>query len=264
LNTAYQQASEFEGPMTLSGKFVFFYERVLDQPGSLVLIVLLGLFALLTIFQKSSLRKGFLIHLIFLVLLPVSLLVGSFLPTPVWYQYFYAPLPFIILGILYSLAELNNHGLPLRLVSLGLFTLTVLWINVAHADQYPNLRTLTRPGSWYPIQTRVLGYKINTIAADRRVLTLSPLFVLDGGGRIYPQLATGPFAWRVADLLTEEERHFYQVMSKNDLAEALKKQPTGGILVGLTKDAEDPLLEFAQIMRYNPFQISDHLVLWAP
>jgi hypothetical protein len=33
------------------------------------------------------------------------------------------------------------------------------------------------------------------------VLTLAPLYALEGGAAIYPAFATGPFAWRVAPLL---------------------------------------------------------------
>lgn len=200
----------------------------------------------------------------FLFLLPVFLLVGSFLPTPSWYQYFYAPLPFIVLGVLYSLSKLVRLSRLASYTGLMVFFLSVILVNYFHFDKYPNLRSLARPGAWYPIQTRVLGYKIKTIVGEERVLTLSPLFPLDGGASIFPQYATGPFAWRVADLLTKEQRFTYKVMSQDELIVTLDEKPAGGILVGLTKDAEGFLLEYARQREYNPIEINDYLTLWVP
>ena len=282
LNTLYRQASEFEGPMTLSGKLLFLSERVLDQPGTIALltmVILFGIFGAAVHLRRPGSATGSIISLLnsrgtetsprglfyaFIYSLPVALLIGSFLPTPSWYQYFYAPLPFIVLGVIYSLSQLDRLSRPVRYAALVVFFLSVLLVNYFHFDKYPNLRSLARPGAWYPIQTRVLGHKIKTIVAEGRVLTLSPLFPLDGGARIYPQYATGPFAWRVADFLTGEQRATYQVMSKDELVVALERDPPAGILVGLTKDAESFLLEYAQQSGYNPVKINDDLTLWVP
>jgi hypothetical protein len=147
---------------------------------------------------------------------------------------------------------------------MGLFTLGVFLTTYFHTEQYPNLQSLARLGSWYPMQAHVLGHKITSNAGTGRILTLSPLFVLDGGGEIYPELASGPFAWRIADLLNEPERQLYHVVAMKELKDILEGQPTGGILVGLTKDIESPLLEYAKEMGYNPIQIIEDLTLWTP
>ena len=198
----------------------------------------------------------------FLLSLAIFILIGSFLPAPSWYQYFYAPLPVLILGVLYGLSRLDRS--PLRLAALASFFLGVLLTNAFHFNQYPNLRSLARPGTWYPIQTRVLGYKIKQLSGEGRVLTLSPLFPLDGGARIYPEFATGPFAWRVADFLNEEERSAYQIWSNENLVQVLEQQPPGGILTGLTRDAEGFLIDYARQKGYNPVEISADLTLWIP
>jgi hypothetical protein len=282
LNTLYRQASEFDGPMTFTGKLVFLSERVLDQPGTITLLAMVTLFAifgaaiylrrpenvklsvtsLLNSSDTESPYEG--AFYAFLFSLPVFLLVGSFLPTPSWYQYFYAPLPFIVLGILYGLSQLDRFSTPAKYAGLVLFFLSVLLVNYFHFDKYPHLRSLARPGAWYPIQTHIFGYKIKTIVGEGRVLTLSPLFPLDGGASIFPQYATGPFAWRVGDLLTEAQRETYKMMSKDELVVALEENPPGGILVGPTKDAEVFLLEYARQRGYNPVEIYDNLTLWVP
>jgi hypothetical protein len=266
--------------MTLNGKLIFLLQRVLDQPGTVITLVMFVLFTLacLTInftgfipplLHSENQEAGdsfsmIVFNIIFLISLMLCLLAGAFLPTPTWYQYFYAPLPVIILGIIYTLSRLERLSRPTHVKSLLVFILGVFLVNFFHFDQYPNLRRLAHPGSWYPIQTRVLGHKIQSIVGDGRVLTLSPLFPLDGGAKIYPQYATGPFAWRVADLLTEEQRSLYWVESKTELVTDLENHPPGGILVGLTKDAEGFFLDYARQKGYNPVEISEDLILWVP
>ena len=280
LNTLYRLATEFEGPMTLNGKLIFLLQRVLDQPGTAITLVMFVLFTLncLTVNlagfipppqpskgqEEGGSYSTIVFNIIFLISLLLCLLAGAFLPTPTWYQYFYTPLPLIILGIIYTLSCLDRLSRPVHVKSLLVFILGIFLVNFFHFDQYPNLRRLAHPGSWYPIQTRVLGHKIQSITGDGRVLTLSPLFPLDGGAKIYPQYATGPFAWRVADLLTEEQRSLYRIGSKNELVRDLENHPPGGILVGLTKDAEGFFLDYARQKEYNPVDISKDLILWVP
>ncbi len=283
LNTLYRQVSEFEGPMTFSGKLFFLNERVLNQPGTVILLVVVVLFAILSAVSYLLHRRGSvmasatpfpvssgigssysILYYVFIFTLPVFILIGSFLPTPSWYQYFYAPLPFIIFGILYSLSRLDRHSRSARYAGLLAFFLSVLLVNYLHFDNYPDLRLLARPGDWHPIQSRIFGYKIKTIVGKGRVLTLSPVFPLDGGARIFPQYATGIFAWRVADLLTDEQREIYGVMSKDELVAALEENPPGGILVGLTKNAEGFFIDYARQRGYSPVEINKNLTLWLP
>ena len=281
LNTLYRQISGFEGPMTFSEKLDFLNQRVLALPGNLILLAMIGLLtlssAVIYLLGRSakagvpptagsaSRGEGSLpgvLNCAFLISLPAFLLVGSFLPTPSWYQYFYTPLPFLILMIIFGLSYLDRLSRPVRYASLTTFFLGVLLVNVIYFDQYPNLQLLTRPGAWFTVQTRVLGYKIKTIVGDGRVLTVTPLFPLDGGAKIYPEFATGKFAWRVAGFLTPEERQAYKVLSKDDLIEIFESHPPEGILLERNRNIIDFFETYVRQKGYAPVEISKSLTLW--
>ncbi|MEZ4555082.1 MAG: hypothetical protein R2854_01275 [Caldilineaceae bacterium] len=58
--------------------------------------------------------------------------------------------------------------------------------------------TLFQPAEWRPNKLHAQGQWAMNLVGDGPVLTLSPIPVLEGHAAIYPEFATGPFAWRGA------------------------------------------------------------------
>lgn len=264
LNLQYRLDTGFDGPMSIGQKLAYLDERVLNQPGTQILIMLLLLFAVLPLIAVWMHTRQIPFEFGFLLTLPLFLLAGSFLPTPSWYQYFYAPLPLTILAALAAITWLDDLPVRLRNWPLALLVIGACLTTYLHADQYPGWKALLQPGRWYPIQVHVLGYRIQSLAGEGRVLTLSPQYPLDGNASIYPQLATGPFAWRVAEYLSPQERLEQNLAGPADLASLLADEPPAGLLTGLTRDSEDAILEFALQNGYNPTRVNEDLVLWLP
>ena len=263
LNTLYRESTGFVGPMTFSEKLLYVNERFLGQPGNIVLLVLWALAALCALVylrQKHPPRFEF----FFLLALPLSLLLGSFLPTPLWYQYFYAPLPFLVLATIYVLGRLGRVGKRWQGAGIAVLLCAALAVNFFHYKQYPNPRWLLKPGLWYPMRTRVIGYQIQQRVGNQPVLTLSPLFPLDGGSDIYAPFATGPFAWRVAPLVSVNQRQAFMLYNESELRALLAQQPPGGVLTGLEHQAEGFLVNYARQQGYQPVPISEDLTLWLP
>ena len=59
---------------------------------------------------------------------------------------------------------------------------------------YQDVLRLGSPGQSVPMLVHARGVEIARAANHGRVLTLAPIFPLEGGADIYPELATGPFA----------------------------------------------------------------------
>jgi len=263
LNTLYRENTGFVGPMTFWGKLLYFNERFLGQPGNIVLLALwvfAGLCALVYLRRQRQPRFEF----FFLLALPLSLLVGSFLPTPLWYQYFYAPLPFLVLATLYMLGRLGQVSVRWRGAGIVVFLCAALAVNLYHFKEYPNPRWLLKPGLWYPMRTRVLGDQIQQRVGNQPVLTLTPLFPLDGGSDIYVPFATGPFAWRVAPLVPVSQRQAFMLYTEPELSALLAQQPPGGVLTGLEPQVEGFLVAYAKQQGYQPVLLSEDLTLWLP
>ena len=129
-------------------------------------------------------------------------------------------------------------------------------------DDAPNIARLGNPRSWYPLQVHRLGQEIQAASTEAKVLTLTPIYPLDGGAEIYAEFATGVFAWRTGHLLTADERQAYQVISEEELNDFIRIDPPGAILVGLHPGQEGPLIDYAQRQGYKESALSEVLTLW--
>ena len=97
-----------------------------------------------------------------------------------------------------------------------------------------------------------------------KILTLAPIYPLEGGRPIYPPLATGPFAWRTAYLVGEEERAVLGLVAPADLESYLASQPPVGVLVGPEGDLERPLRAYARDRGYRALVPASGLELLVP
>ena len=84
------------------------------------------------------------------------------------------------------------------------------------------------------------------------VATLSPLYPLQAGLPLYPEFATGPFAWRVAGVISPELRASYVMAGPGDLARLFAARPPAAILTGFDPVLEAPLEDYARGHGYRP------------
>jgi hypothetical protein len=83
------------------------------------------------------------------------------------------------------------------------------------------------------------------------IATLSPIFAIEANLPVYPQFSTGPFLFRVGDLLTAEQRKHFVGTSRATVAELLDSDPPAAILAGFEKELDGPLIEYAHVNRYR-------------
>jgi len=101
------------------------------------------------------------------------------------------------------------------------------------------------------------------MGSSGKVLTLAPIYPLEGGLDIYPEFSSGPFAWRTAPLLDAADRARYKIVSPADLDELLRHDPPVGIIVGAEPiQMEYPLVQYAMQHNYLPLPMSSGLTAW--
>jgi len=128
---------------------------------------------------------------------------------------------------------------------------------------------LLNPTMWVPLQIHQGGIEIRNLLAAQgsagpadKVLTLMPLFPLEGGLSIYPALASGPFTWRVAPLLSDDQRARLGVVGAGDLALLVGRDTPAAILTGGEAALESELTRYAQTHHYRAVRLSNGLTLW--
>lgn len=238
---------------------------LLVQPGNLIL---LALTAAAFWRARRAFRTGAGELRFWLITLPF-LLLGALAATPMQVQYLFALFPFAALGFLLAL----GHQTPARwlVIALGIGALVA---TVLAAPRYvEGLAVLPSPAQWYPNKIHNRGAFIKAMMAaesdpdaDALLFTLSPILPLEGNVRFDPRTATGPFGWRVAELLSPEERTEYALLGAGNLAAALVEDNPRAILTAMHSDDEvegDAALEgWASEQGFVAVPMPDEGTLW--
>ena len=164
------------------------------------------------------------------------MIASGFMPAPPYPQYFYAATPFMILGLAIALAS-SHHLLADRRLQ-WIAAASVIFCVAMGAPVYWHVVNLASPNRWVPMQvhetSREIAQKLGTgePGGAGTVLTIEPVFAVEGGLDIDPRLVTGRFGLRVADLLTAAQRQQYLMPAPQDISLMFDgRQPPHAVLI---------------------------------
>lgn len=206
-------------------------------------------------------------------LLVASMFGSALVATPSQPQYFYPLWPLLILGLVLVLGNASRRNRFRQALSLPILLLLAAGIAALFLSRSPyweGVQIVFSPREWYPTKLHARGQWLRTLVKagggqSNAVLTVAPILPLEGGVAIYPELATGPFAWRVAPLLDAETRRRYHLLTPDELKAQLTATPPRALLVGLENDdaeLEESLLTWARPRGYVPIAMPDEGTLW--
>ncbi len=263
LNTEYYRTlAKPPASMTLLGKIDFMGKIVRDEPVNA--FALLCLATGIGLFWRARSRPVDAVALPTLALVVGAMFASALVATPLQAQYFYPLWPLAILGLALLLG-VASHWTRLPQVALALLGVGVLAGLLSVPPYRAGLEIVFSPHEWYPTKLHARGEWVKTLIKQGDVLTIAPIIPLEGRLSIYPALATGPFAWRVASLLPADARRRHQLFTPTELLEQLATAPPRALLVGMdNQDAlvEETLVTWAQGHGYMALPLPDEGVLW--
>jgi hypothetical protein len=262
LNTAYRQAQHFEKSMSGLAKLRFVFTDVLDEPGN-ALLFLACIGGAVALWRRSGGERHRLrFEIISLALVGLSLLAGAFAATPLWLQYFFAPVPFAVLLVLAVAADTRLPVVPVRNCWKWLAGATAICCAFAIPPYWNGVTCLTSTSNWQPERVHAFGQELAARCDHGRVMTYAPIPALEGGCEIYTEFATGSFAARVAPLVNVADRQSLKEVDQQDLDQLLQQRPPAAVLVGLEEATlEEALVAFAQQEHYQRATVEDQLDL---
>ena len=252
LNALWREQSAFDHPMTLPEKLYFARYQLLGLSSALLLLLTAGL-AILRI------RTGFPVSLkrepvVFGFALFVPVCVAMFLiPTPIWRSYLS---PFVISVVLFAAALYSELAPGVRRSARVILWICVLVLVMVNArDDAGRLGVCFKPEKWMGEEIHRRGQIVRSVVPDeqrhRPVATLSLVYALEAGLPIYPELATGQFAYRIGGLLSEEEMNRYHTASARTIEALLDESPPSTIFVGFANDLDSTLSDYARDRGYE-------------
>ncbi len=251
LNTEWRFANEYDRAMTLAGKLAYLASDVVGLSSTLFLLVAFGLALLLAL--RTRLGRPFWLA----SALSALLFVSAFLPTPTFPQYFYSAIPFIVVSVALACRSLTG--------SAGVAVMTVLLLGSVWQGSglLGPLPYVFSPGQWTPSMARQTGAWLREQTGPGTVATLAPIIPLEAGLPIYPELATGPFAYRVGALMTVAERRAQNVFAPDDIDTLLDARAPRGLLLGYEPETlEGPFVDFARPRHFTYQRLPNGKNLW--
>jgi hypothetical protein len=207
-----------------------------------------------------------------LCLVAAFVLLGCFLPSRYQYQHFFALIPLLLLGVAYAgsgRGEARRERLlhPIVLSVLAILAVLLAVLNPRKIDS-PLIVTgpeLLDRDEWFSQRAAAVGAEIRRYVPFGRVLTLAPAWPIAGGVAIYPEFATGPFAWRSAEFVERSQRRRLHLVAPADLDAFLGLYPPAAILTGVEdEDLEAPLIAYAEAHHFQKTRLSRKRDLWLP
>jgi 4-amino-4-deoxy-L-arabinose transferase-like glycosyltransferase len=183
----------------------------------------------------SSRRQNVINSSIYLaLLLPIVFFIIAFIPPTMWIQYLAIPVPFLLISLAFPLFFLRQSAESSHFKIASLLIAACVIITVfQHIIILEPVMKLSKTTSWVPVQVHNISEKITqNIDKSGPVLTVSPLYALEGSCRIYPQLSAGLFVYRIADNLTEDQRQITKTVGPASLKQMIEQNPPSAVIVG--------------------------------
>ena len=241
--------------MSMQAKIRYVWE-MLGWPCNVCLLVVLGfvLTNLVTGLRKRSIRLAQILRAETLLSATLVLLttVVALQPRPLFAHYFAAPVPFIIILIccFYAAIPTGKRG-----AARALLVCIVIVTSVFSGPRLlKHIHNVYNVAAWTGISihhtAHIIRERIGALDSKDKVATLSPLYVIEAGLPIYKELATGPFLYRVGDLIPDEKRRAYVGTSMNTLSALFEIDPPKAILVGFERGLDLPFIRYAEAHAY--------------
>jgi len=242
-------------------KFALTYST-LTTPGYLAVIVIAVYLCTIAVWQRHKLAKPDKVNTLFAALLPLAFFaIALSLPT-LWRQHLAVPVPFLIIAVAYPLLYLRklvgksrggSRTAPTRYFNIAavLVALSALVTVISYPAVLYRIPKLFNTQQWTAVNLHRISEDIAYHGQDGRgitgwkpvipkdpklILTLAPLYALEGGCNIYTELSAGSFVYRVADYMPPADRAITRSVGPQTLGELLEKTPPSAVVLGVEMD----------------------------
>ncbi|MHC4543418.1 MAG: hypothetical protein ACYTDW_05330 [Planctomycetota bacterium] len=222
-----------------------------QTPGYLVLIVITIYLCVVMIWQRRKLTKSDARNLLFAALLVLAFFIIALIPPTMWIQYLAMPVPFIIISFAYlllylrQLADKVKDNKQFKIAGVLVAVCVVVAVFSYRIVVYRTVMLLV-PEGWTPIQVHEISQDIAEKTQEpKKILTLAPLFALEGGCDIYTELSCGSIVYRIGDRLSAWNRDITHTVGPKTLAKLVEKEPPSVVIVNveMMKFLEEDLIK---------------------
>jgi 4-amino-4-deoxy-L-arabinose transferase-like glycosyltransferase len=223
---------------------------ILATPNCLALIWIAIFLCGIVIWKRRELIISNAQDLLLAVLLVFTFFIIALAMPVTWEQHLATPIPFIVISFAFPLLYLrkrdSNTG-PGEYFKLAcvLISVSIVATIISYPVILQRVPKFFDAQSWTPVQLHQISEDIAAkTKSPKLILTLAPLYALEGRCDIYTELSSGPFVYRVADLMTASDLETIKAVGPKTLEALLEKSPPSAVILGVEFDfLEAPLFQ---------------------
>lgn len=222
----------------------------LKTPGYFILIILVIYLYVMILYLRRRFRILDIGNLLFPLLLVLAFFIIAFIPPTTWRQYLAMPVPFLIISLALPLRYLRhlpertgiNRHFKVASVFVALCALIAVNFNSVVFSRIP---VVLVPEYWVPVEIHKISQDIAQRTKEPKlILTLTPLFAIEGDCDIYTELSCGAIIYRIGDYMSASEREVTHTIGPNTLGRLLDKSPPSAVILGSEMEIlERPIYE---------------------
>ncbi|MFX1537030.1 MAG: hypothetical protein ACFFDI_22670, partial [Promethearchaeota archaeon] len=195
---------------------------------------------------------------VFCFLLMLIMFIIVFIPPTMWPQYWALPVGFILISLVFPIrgfmqleiqSPKKHIWFRISCYLVGACAIFNLLFNTLVVTK--SLRIIVDKDNWSPVVVHKISEDIVGKSGGKPILTLSPLYAIEGGGQIYTEFSAGVFAYRVADRLNQREKDIAHLAGLDDIGQLIENDKSDVIVLGT-----EPDMRAFQLYRKNGFKVT--------
>jgi hypothetical protein len=241
----------------------------LTKPAYLILFTLTAYFFITVILLRKKIQAADFASLILSSIITIIFFIITFIPPAMFEQYFAMPALFIIISFAYPLLYLRESNKPALLkkhfhIASCIIAISVILTVVFNINILKRVPNLSKPENWPPIQLHNISQDIASKTSEpKRILTLAPLYALEGGCEIYPEFSSGPFVYRIGDSFKKEALINIVGVGTKGLNALIEKSLPSAVILGTEPPGlEQPIYNSAVKPGWKRFDYPQRIVVF--
>ncbi len=135
-----------------------------------------------------------------------------------------------LLCMIKDLTATTGSGRQFRTAVMVFLACAVTAVAVARRP-YRQIARIAEPASWTPMRVHRTAMQIGQRTKEPKlILTLQPIYALEGGCTIYPALSSGLLVYRYADALSDRQRRIARAVGPDTIQRLCERDPPSAVL----------------------------------
>ena len=229
--------------MTLDDKLAQTLSYLTDPAGVYPFLIVVCL-TVLIVLGRHKLELWNLKNAVLAILVPVILLIIALCSPQLMYENFAILIPFVIISFAYPLLYLRmlqTNGPP-RLFNIASIIVIACAFSQVVSQPLLLLRTslIFRPRNWVPMKVHKIAEEVAQKTKEPKlIVTLAPLYALESGCEIYPELSSGWDGCKIASMISASKRKITNTLDAETFKEMIVERPPSGIVIDIDPRFED-------------------------